>query len=136
MTTTTQPPHPGDALPVLRPGEINRKRMVAVMGIMGDSNPIHQDEALAAKLGFRGLVNQGPANLAYVANMLMAWAGGPAAIRSLRFRFLDNVVPGDALEAVGTVLAIRGHEVECSFELRSPGRVHLSGEATMELGDA
>jgi acyl dehydratase len=109
--------------------------MLAIMGVMGDTNPIHQDEHLAASLGFRGVVNQGPANMAYIANMLMAWTGGPAGVRSLRFRFLDNVVPGDELEATGEVIGVDGGSVRCAFWLRSPGRTHVAGEATLELLD-
>jgi acyl dehydratase len=130
--TVTRPVAVGDPLPALRVGEITAARMVAVMGVMGDTNPIHEDEALAKQLGFRGLVNQGPANLSYVANMLLAWASDPASIRRLRFRFLDNVVPGDDLEATARVTAVEPDgAVVCAFELRSPGRLHLTGEATL-----
>ena len=129
--------HPGDALPPLAVGEITRERMVAIMGVMGDPNPIHSDHELALSLGFRGIVNQGPANMAYVANMLMRLTGDPAAIRVLAFRFHDNVVPGDQLTATGRVLAVRGRELDCDFRLEgADGRVPLTGEATVVLPDA
>jgi acyl dehydratase len=128
---------PGDALPSLPVGEITRERMVAVMGVMNDPNPIHEDEELARRLGFRGIVNQGPANMAYVANMLLKLTGDPASIRRLAFRFLDNVVPGDQLTAKGNVLAVRGRELDCDFRLEgADGRIPLRGEATVVLDHA
>ena len=124
---------PGDPLPPLPVGAITRERMVAIMGVMGDPNPIHEDVELAQRLGFRGIVNQGPANMAYVANMLLRLTG-PAGIRRLDFRFHDNVVPGDELTARGTVKAIRGDELDCEFRLEgADGRVPLTGEATVIL---
>jgi|tagenome__1003787_1003787.scaffolds.fasta_scaffold19780075_2 acyl dehydratase len=117
----------------LEAGAITRERMVAIMGVMGDPNPIHEDEELAARLGFRGIVNQGPANLAYVVNMLLEEAGDPAAIRELSFRFLDNVVPGDECVATGEWVS----EDACAFKLESQGgRVHLTGEAKVVMPDA
>jgi acyl dehydratase len=127
------PARVGDPLPPLRPGTISRERMIAVMRVMGDSNPIHVDEELARSLGFRGLVNQGPANLAYVANMLLGWTGPAGRIRSLSFRFLDNVVPGDELVATGEITRVSGDAVTCDFRLSSPGRTHLVGEAILEV---
>jgi 3-hydroxybutyryl-CoA dehydratase len=128
---------PGDALPPLPVGAITRERMVAIMGVMGDPNPIHEDVELARRLGFRGIVNQGPANMAYVANLLLQLTGGPAGIRRLDFRFHDNVVPGDELTARGTVTAVRGTEIDCDFRLEgADGRVPLTGAATVVLADA
>lgn len=127
---------PGDALPSFVVGDIDRDRIVAIMKIMRDTNPIHENVELARRLGFRGLVNQGPANMSYVVNMLVAWAGDPAAIRSLDFRFHDNVVPGDRLTARAEVAGVRHEdgatEVDCRFRLDAEdGRVRLSGDARM-----
>lgn len=115
-------PSAGTELPEYQVGDITPDRLVAVMEVMGDTNPIHDDEDLARSLGLRGLVNQGPANLAYVVNMLMAGLGAaPSQIRVLDFRFQANVVPGDILTARGTVTAVRpvdrGAEIDCSFRL-------------------
>jgi acyl dehydratase len=132
---------PGDELPPFQVGDITRERMVAIMGVMNDPNPIHEDEELAARLGFRGIVNQGPANMAYVANMLIQVTGDAASVRRLKFRFHDNVVPGDRLTARGRVTAVRkaddGRELECEFRLEgADGRVALSGDATIGVPDA
>jgi acyl dehydratase len=136
MTTATEP---GTVLADYPVGEITRDRMVAVMEVMGDLNPIHEDEELARKLGFRGIVNQGPANLAYVVNMLIDRLGvGARQVKLLEFRFHDNVVPGDALIARGEITARRDEgpvtEVDCSFRLDLVGGApRLSGTATIEV---
>ncbi len=129
-----------DELPAFAVPEITRDRMLEVMDIMDDVNPIHSDEALVERLGLRGLVNQGPANMSYVVNMLVAWAGDPAAIRELSFRFHRNVVPGDRPVARGRVLRRQragGQELaDCEFRLElADGTVALSGAATIARPD-
>jgi len=73
-----------------------------------DPNPIHLDPAVvkAKGLGER-VINQGPANLAYLINMLRAAVPG-GFIESLEVRYVDNVFAGDAVEAGGTVTAVSG----------------------------
>jgi acyl dehydratase len=130
---------PGTVLDDYPVGGITRERMVAVMEVMGDLNPIHEDEELARRLGFRGIVNQGPANLAYVVNMLIDRLGvGAGQVKSLAFRFHDNVVPGDELIARGEITALRedgaAAEVDCAFRLDMVGgAARLSGTATIEV---
>ena len=111
------------------------------MDVMGDVNPIHVDEPLAHSLGLRGRVNQGPANLAYVINMLIAWAGSPEAIAHINVRFRAISCPDDRLEARGEVLSVEdfpsGPLAHCSFELvRDGGEVILKGTADVRLPQA
>lgn len=123
----------GDELPERAAPEIVKKRIVDVMTVMDDCNPVHVDEALVARLGLRGLVNQGPSNLAYITNMLAAWTGDADCVRRFKVRFHVTVVPGDDLIAGGTVTAIHdGGIVECKVWLRMrDGTVMLSGVATV-----
>lgn len=121
--------------------EITRAGMLEVMELMGDVNPIHSDEALVRRLGLRGLVNQGPANMTYVIDMLLPWAGGPEAIRRLRFRFHENVVPGDRPVArahvTGTQVLDGETLTECAFRLElEDGTCALSGSALIARPDA
>jgi acyl dehydratase len=97
---TQVPPFVVDAVPV--------EAMKTVAALLHDPNPIHFDpDAVAAlRMGDRQ-VNQGPTNMAYVTNMLVAWAGDAAAVRGLRVRFLGNVFAGDRLEARGVVKGVR-----------------------------
>ena len=123
----------GDELPVRPAPEIVKRRIVDVMTVMDDCNPVHVDEELVARLGLRGLVNQGPSNLAYITNMLAAWTGDPDCVRRFKVRFFMTVVPGDDLVAGGTVTAIRDHGlVDCDVWLKMrDGTTMLSGVATV-----
>jgi acyl dehydratase len=81
------------------------------------------------------VINQGPANLAYLINMLRAAVPG-ARIESLEVRYVDNVFAGDAVEAGGTVTAVSGdsgrRKLVCDVWLRADGRGPvLTGSATI-----
>jgi acyl dehydratase len=115
--------------------------IVAIMDVMGDVNPIHVDEELVRELGLRGPVNQGPANLAYVLNMLIAWAGSPDAIGHVNVRFQSISCPGDQLEARGKVVHLihtaGGPVAHCAVSLvRDGAEVILSGTADVSLTSA
>ena len=103
------------------------------MELMQDTNPVHTDYELAARLGLRGPVAQGPASLAYVINMLVGWRGD-AFLERLEFRFQDTVTVGDTATARGTVRAVEGESVECDFSLGlQTGAEALRGVATMRV---
>lgn len=76
-------------------GPVSVLDIEAIMEVMGDTNPVHLDEDLARRKGYRGAVNQGPANLAYVLAALASWRGGLADLTGLTFRFRDTVTSGD-----------------------------------------
>lgn len=79
---------PGDAMPIWAEA-------------LRDDNPIHLDPDAAEALGFgRRTVNQGPANLAYVLNMLIAARPGEY-LETVEARFLGNVFSGDRVVATG-----------------------------------
>lgn len=125
----------GDSLPD-RPGpDITKVRIRMVMDVMDDVNPVHIDEALVAQMGLRGLVNQGPCNLAYMINMLVAWTGDPDCVQRLQVRFHNLVVPGDNTIAGGRVRAInKDGSVDCDVWLKlADGTVMLAGIATVNV---
>ncbi len=101
-----------------------------------EPDPLGSAEVAARGLGDR-LINQGPTNLGYVCNMLVAWAG-PEALRDLRVRFTANVFDGDAVVAGGVVTAMREVDGErladCDVWLdRSDGTRTVAGTATVVL---
>jgi acyl dehydratase len=102
---------------------------------LADPNPIHLDaEVVRAKgLGDK-VINQGPANVAYLINMLMrAFPAG--RIVQMESRFLDNVYAGDRVTAGGTITEMGAAEARCDIWLRAEGRgVILSGTATVLIG--
>ena len=99
----TDPPHAGDRIPRFAVASVDAQRMKTMAAILRDPYPIHWDRDATAALGLGGrTVNQGPLNLGYIANMLMAWAGDDA-IRRLTVEFHSRVLDGDTVEAHGVV---------------------------------
>jgi acyl dehydratase len=119
-------------------GPVSSEKMKIFAAIARDPNPIHWDRAAVAERGLgERLINQGPTNLGYVINMLLAWAG-PASIRELTVRFTSNVFDGDSVVAGGVVTAIREAQGErladCDVWLdRGDGTRAVAGSATVAL---
>lgn len=89
-------------MPSVRP-----ERMRTMAAILRDPNPVHWDPLVVERIGFgRHTINQGPLGLAYMINMLHAWAG-PDCIRRIVMRFPQVVLDGDRVAARGTVVGIR-----------------------------
>ena len=113
------------------------EKMKTMALLLRDPNPIHWDvEAVKqAGLGDR-VINQGPTNQAYIVNMLLAWLGDPAKLRSMTVRFRANVYAGDRVVAGGKVSAIRhdsGHDLaDCDIWLKKEdGSEAISGTAVV-----
>ena len=126
----------GDALPLFRIDRIDPAAMRVWADLLHDPNPIHLDRAAvrAAGLGDRR-INQGPANLAYIVNMLHA-AFPEAQVADLDVRFLANVLEEDAVVAGGTVTSVSGAAVGCDVWLEVEGRGKaLAGTATINRTD-
>lgn len=91
-----------------------------------DPNPIHLDPAAvkASGLGDR-VINQGPANLAYIISMLQK-AFPDGALEALDARYVDNVFGGEAVEAGGKVTEVTASgelsRVTCDVWLRADAR--------------
>lgn len=121
----------GDFLPGLT-RKVEPEAMVALARILNDPNPIHLDPkaAEAAGLGNR-VVNQGPANLAYIIDMLTA-AFPDHRLAKLDSRYLANVFGGDMVQAGGTVTRVEGPEIECDTRLKGPdGAIAVAAVATL-----
>jgi acyl dehydratase len=124
----------GDALPPFVIESVSADAMKDWAVFLADPNPIHLDvEVVKAKgLGDK-VINQGPANVAYLMNMLMRAFPG-ATIETMESRFVDNVYAGDHLTAGGTVTEIGNGNAICDIWLRAEGRdIVISGTATISL---
>lgn len=108
---------PGDQLPT-RVIKIEAAPMRVLAEVLRDPNPIHLDPAAAeaAGLGDR-VINQGPANLAYVMDMLRE-AFPEHVLTSFDSKFLANVRDGDVVEAGGVVRSVETSGVRCDAWLR------------------
>jgi acyl dehydratase len=128
----------GMALPQWSLAEVSGERMKLLAAILRDPNPIHWDAGEVARRGLgERTINQGPSNLGYVVNMLMAWAG-PTSLRRLEARFTSNVFEGERVLAGGVVTAVNeeGHEllVDCDVWLdRGDGTRAVAATATVAI---
>jgi acyl dehydratase len=127
---------PGTEIPPFVMSGIDMDRVHAVMEVMRDVNPVHDDPELVAKRGLRGPVNQGPANLSYIVNMLHAWAGPDLFLERFEFSFKDIVVPGDVVTARGTVVSEErtdaGRRLGCDVRLEhADGTLAVEGTARL-----
>ncbi|MBM3677921.1 MAG: protein dehydratase [Actinobacteria bacterium] len=131
-------PVAGEEIPPYVMSEITTDRVRALMELMRDTNPVHDDPELIARRGLRGPVNQGPANLAYMLDMLFAWAGPELEIERFDFRFHEIVVPGDTVTARGTVRSAAENDdltrAECDVRLEhADGSIAVSGTAVVRI---
>lgn len=111
----------GDILPTFRIPSVDPEAMKVWAVALHDPNPIHLDRAMVAAKGLGDrVINQGPANLSYIINMLRA-AFPDATLRSLDVRYVDNVFEGDDVTAGGTVTAVSS-EITCDVWLRAQAR--------------
>jgi 3-hydroxybutyryl-CoA dehydratase len=93
----------GDALGPWVMDPVDPEAMRGLARLLDDPNPIHLDAQAAAALGLSDRqVNQGPANCAYVINMLRD-AFPDAELRAMRFRFKSPVHAGDRVVAAGRI---------------------------------
>lgn len=118
--------------------EIQPEPMRTLAVILDDPNPIHLEADVVRALGMGdSVINQGPANLGYVMNLLTETFPG-ADLRRVRVRFLANVFGGDRVVAAGEVTGVHdeaGRSVlDCSIWLEIHGRGRaLEGTATLAL---
>jgi 3-hydroxybutyryl-CoA dehydratase len=131
----------GAELPTYTLGAVEPQSMRLWAGFLRDPNPIHLDpQAVRAKgLGDR-VINQGPANLAYVITMLQRAFPG-SSLDWLEVRYAGSVFGGDAVEAGGRVGNVAAEEsstkVTCEVWLRANARdIVISGTAVLSLPPA
>ena len=117
---------------------VSPEKMKIFAALARDPNPIHWDRSAVAERGLGDrLINQGPTNLGYVVNMLLAWTG-PASLRDIAVRFTSNVFDADTVAAGGVVTGIRVVDGErladCDVWLdRGDGTRAIAGTATVAL---
>ena len=123
----------GEPLPQLVIDDVGADRMKTMAALLRDPYPIHWDvEAVKAAGHGDRPINQGPLNLGYIANMLMAWAGDDS-IRRLTVAFHGRVLAGDTVIAGGTV----DDEIEVGGERRARSTVWLDrGDRRLVSGTA
>ena len=124
----------GDAIPPWKMADVRPERMRTTSAVMRDPNPVHWDRESTASRGLPGrVINQGPLNVGYIANMLMDWQG-PTSIRRLTLSFPARVLDHDHVIAGGVVDTIDDGLATCQVWLdHSDGRRLVEGTALVEL---
>ena len=127
----------GDEIPPWTMERVDPARMKTMAAILRDPYPVHWDRDAVEAMGMgRIVINQGPLNLGYVANMLMAWAGDDS-VRRLTVSFPKWVVDEDRVVARGTVIEIYEADGElrakCDIALDRDGDPVLVGTAEVAL---
>ncbi len=128
---------PGDEIPPWTVEHVDPARMKTMAAILRDPYPVHWDRDANAALGLGGrVINQGPLNLGYIVNMLLAWAG-PASVRRLTVSFGRPVLDGDRVVARGTVTSVEvagsEHHAHCEVRLERDGEVVVTGTAVVAI---
>ena len=121
----------GDSLPTLR-HQVQPAAMAVMAELLHDPNPIHLEPAAvkAAGLGER-VINQGPANLGYIINMLDS-AFPDFRVAKIESRYLANVRGGDVVIAGGTLLNATENRLDCETWLRlESGETAVSASAVL-----
>jgi acyl dehydratase len=127
----------GTSIPPWEMPSVDPQRMKTMAAILRDPYPIHWDTSVGEALGLGNrVVNQGPLNLSYIVNMLIAWQG-PTCVRRLRVGFGTPVLDHDAVTAVGEVTDIETVDGEqratCGVRLERNGVAVVTGTAVVAL---
>jgi len=119
----------GGAIPPWEMPSVDPGRMKTMAALLRDPYPVHWDPAATESLGLGGrVINQGPLNLSYVANMLMAWSG-PSSIRRMTVSFGRPVLDGDRVVAGGRVREVVDGVARCDVWLARDGERVVTGTA-------
>jgi 3-hydroxybutyryl-CoA dehydratase len=131
----------GASLPVYTVAAVDPQNMKLWAGFLRDPNPIHLDRQAVRAQGLGDkVINQGPANLAYLITMLQR-AFPHAVLESLDVRYAGMVYGGDAVEAGGCIREVAVGEtqsrVTCDISLRADGREGvITGVAVLSWASA
>jgi len=92
-------PTPEDRAPDFTDTQSIRPEAALLYRLMGDTNPLHADPAVATKAGFERPILHGLASYGLVAHAVLRQCGGgdPARLVALDIRFAAPVYPGETL---------------------------------------
>ena len=118
--------------------DLKRTQIVQYAGASGDYNPLHTDEIYTTKIaGYPAVFAHGMLTMGMTGKMLTNYVGD-ARLTKFGVRFMNQVWPGDTLDATATVKAVveRGgvNIVELEIATVNQDRVQvLSGYAEARI---
>ena len=114
---------------------VSRRDVRLFTEITGDRNPIHYDEALAARSRFGGVVVQGGITSGLLNALVAEQLPGPGSVfLEVSWRFLAPVRPGDVITAEAVVTAVRADKPVTTLRTTvtdQDGRLVLDGTAVV-----
>lgn len=128
-------PTPEDRVPDFTDTQSIRPEAALLYRLMGDTNPLHADPAVATKAGFERPILHGLASYGLVAHAVLRQCGGgdPARLKALDIRFAAPVYPGETLVTeIWRVpgqpgqFQLRARVVECDKGVMSHGFAELA----------
>lgn len=127
----------GDEIPPWTMEIVDPARMKTMAAILRDPYTVHWDRAGNDRLAIGPrVVNQGPLNVGYIVNMLIAWAG-PGCVCRLTLAFGRPVLDGDSVTAQGVVAHVDTVDGEaqatCDVWLDRAGEQVVTGTAVVRL---
>lgn len=88
--------------------EITRADLVRYAGASGDFNPIHWNDAVAESVDLPGVIAHGMFTMGAAVQLVVDWAGNPAAVVDYQVRFTKPVPVANTLDGPGATLAVVG----------------------------
>ena len=130
MTTMTF--SEGESIPPKTIESIDASDTKLIAALLRDPYKPHFDPQQAAELGYPDLLNQGPANLSYLFQIVFDVIESPADVRSFDVRFQDMVFVGQTVEVTATVeeTRVEGGEGVVTFAValeKENGEVAVGG---------
>lgn len=98
-------PQPGESLPEMR-RLVTRDDIKAYAEASGDHNPLHQDDEVARRAGFDGVIAHGMFTMGHMASCCVAWAPSGAEVLEISAQFRSPVSMGETLVAGGEVRSV------------------------------
>ena len=125
----------GDELPPLA-RVVTREDVRRYAEVSGDHNPLHQDDEVAHRAGFPGIIAHGMFTLGHLGSCVVAWTGDPSAVTRLRASFRSPVFMGDTIVAGGRVRAVDTEAGTAILELWVTVERDGSTEHAVKKGEA
>ncbi len=121
----------GDKLPEKVIGPFDAAALARYAQVSGDDNPLHLDDALAARIGLAAPPVHGMKLLAAFEPMLAAWRAD-LRLTGLSAKFIQPILRGETVTLSGRVLRVSEREIFVRLfahgASRAPG---IIGEATL-----
>ena len=123
----------GTELPELTK-EIGPVNMMMYGAATWDFMRVHYDADHARERGFEGAIVDGQMEGAFLAQLVIDWAGDPGALRRLGVRYRNFIYPGDTVVCKGKVQRKFIEEpdalVECELVVENTTRQEVAGLGT------